>query len=41
MPKVNGKRYAYTSAGRAAAKKAAKRSGKKMTNMKKKPGRRK
>lgn len=30
MPKVNGKEYAYTKAGMAAAKKAAKKSGKKM-----------
>ena len=36
MPKVGGKHYAYTSAGRAAAKKAAKRSGKKVPNPRKK-----
>lgn len=36
MPKVGGKRYAYTAAGKAAAKKEAKRTGKKMTNSKKK-----
>lgn len=36
MPKVGGKRYAYTAAGKAAAKKEAKRTGKKMTNNKKK-----
>ncbi len=37
MPKVGGKHYAYTAAGRSAAKKAAKRSGKKVTNARKKP----
>ena len=36
MPKVGGKHYAYTSAGRSAAKKAAKRSGTKVTNTRKK-----
>ena len=41
MPKVGGKHYAYTSAGRAAAKKAAKRSGKMVTNTRKKPSGRK
>ena len=41
MPKVGGKHYAYTSAGRAAAKKAAKRGGKKVTNARKKPSGRK
>jgi len=37
MPKVGGKHYAYTAAGRSAAKKAAKRSGKKVTETRKKP----
>jgi hypothetical protein len=36
MPKVGGKEYAYTKAGMAAAKAAAKKSGKKMTKAKKK-----
>jgi len=31
MPNVNGKKFPYTKAGMAAAKKAAKKSGKKMT----------
>ena len=31
MPKVGGKHYSYTKAGMAAAKAAAKKSGKKMT----------
>lgn len=31
MPKVNGKSYSYDKAGMAAAKKAAKKTGKKMT----------
>ena len=35
MPKVNGKKYPYTSKGKTAAKKAAKRSGKKVTHSKK------
>ena len=35
MPKVGGKHYSYSSKGRAAAKKEAKRTGKKMTNTKK------
>jgi hypothetical protein len=30
MPKVNGKKYSYTKTGVAAAKKAAKKTGKKM-----------
>jgi hypothetical protein len=36
MPKVGGKHYSYTSAGMAAAKKESKRTGKPMTNVKKK-----
>jgi len=36
MPKVGSKHYSYTKAGMAAAKKEAKRTGKKMTNVKKK-----
>jgi hypothetical protein len=36
MPRVGGKEYSYTKAGMAAAKKAAKKSGKKMTSAKKK-----
>jgi hypothetical protein len=36
MPKVGGKSYSYTPAGMAAAKAAAKKSGKKMTSAKKK-----
>ena len=35
MIKVGGKHYAYTKAGKAAAKKEAKRSGRKMTNTRK------
>jgi hypothetical protein len=35
MPKVNGKSYPYTTKGKAAAKKAATKSGKKMKSMKK------
>ena len=35
MPKVNGKKYPYTSSGKAAAKKARKRSSKKATRTKK------
>ena len=35
MPKVGKKHYPYTSKGRAAAKKAAKSTGKKMTKKKK------
>ena len=35
MPKVGGKHYSYSAKGRAAAKKEAKRTGKKMTNTKK------
>ncbi len=31
MPKVGGKHYSYSKAGKAAAKKAAARTGKKMT----------
>ena len=31
MPNVNGKKYPYTAKGMAAAKKEAKKSGKKMT----------
>lgn len=36
MPNVNGKEFPYTKAGMTAAKKAAKKSGKKMTTAKKK-----
>ena len=36
MPIVGGKKYSYTAAGRAAAKREAKRTGKKMTGNKKK-----
>ncbi len=36
MPKVGGKKYSYTAAGRAAAKRESKRTGKKMTGNKKK-----
>tara|TARA_R110002012_G_scaffold127534_1_gene279804 strand:+ start:284 stop:397 length:114 start_codon:yes stop_codon:yes gene_type:complete len=36
MPKVAGKKYPYTPKGMAAAKKAAKTSGTKMTKVKKK-----
>ena len=35
MPMVGGKKYPYTKAGKAAAKKAAEKSGKKMTMAKK------
>jgi hypothetical protein len=35
MPMVNGKKYAYTKKGMAQAKKAAKKTGKKMTKKKK------
>ena len=35
MPKVGKKHYAYTPSGRAAAQKAAKATGKKITNNKK------
>ena len=35
MPKVNGKKYSYTAKGKAAAKKAAAKSGKKMKTVKK------
>ena len=35
MPKVGGKHYSYSAKGRAAAKKEAKRTGKKMANTKK------
>jgi len=35
VPKVGGKHYAYTKAGKAAAKKEAKRSGRKMTSTRK------
>ena len=35
MPKVGGKHYAYTKTGKAAAKKEAKRSGRKVTNTRK------
>ena len=35
MPKVNGKSYPYTTKGKAAAKKAAAKSSKKMMSMKK------
>ena len=36
MPKVGKKHYSYTSKGRAAASKEAKRTGKKVTNKRKK-----
>ena len=36
MPEVNGKKYSYTKSGMAAAKKAAKKSGKKVKYKKKK-----
>ena len=36
MPKVDGKHYSYTKAGMAAAKKEAKRTGKKITKKTKK-----
>ncbi len=35
MPKVGSKHYSYTKKGRAAAKAAARRTGKKVTNTKK------
>mgnify|MGYP003648778932 CR=1 FL=1 len=35
MPKVGKKHYSYTTKGRAAAKAASKRTGKKVTNKKK------
>ena len=35
MPMVNGKKYSYTKKGTASAKKAAKKSGKKMSYKKK------
>ena len=38
MPKVGGKKYPYTAAGRSAAKRASKRTGKRMTQNKKKKG---
>jgi hypothetical protein len=34
MPKVGGRKFSYTKAGKAAAKKYAKRTGKKMTKSK-------
>ena len=36
MPKVGKKKYPYTKKGKSAAKKAAKRTGKKMTKRKRK-----
>lgn len=36
MPKVGKRKFPYTAKGRAAAKKASKRTGKKMTNTKRK-----
>tara|TARA_Y100001956_G_scaffold82824_1_gene105957 strand:- start:1869 stop:1988 length:120 start_codon:yes stop_codon:yes gene_type:complete len=36
MPKVGKKHYPYTAKGKAAARKASKRTGKKMTNTRKK-----
>ena len=36
MPKVGGRKFAYTSAGKAAAKRYASKTGKKMTGNKKK-----
>jgi len=36
MPKVGKRHYAYTAKGKAAAKKAAKLTGKKMTNTRRK-----
>ena len=36
MPKVGNKHYSYTNKGRKAAKAAAKRTGKKVTNARKK-----
>ena len=38
MPKVGGKKFSYTKAGKAAAKKYAKRTGKRMNKGKKKKG---
>ena len=35
MPKVGGKHFAYTAAGKAAAKRHASKTGKKLSNMKK------
>jgi hypothetical protein len=35
MPNINGKKFPYTAKGMAAAKKSAKKSGKKMTMAKK------
>jgi hypothetical protein len=35
MPKVGGKHFAYTKAGKAAAKKEAKNTGRRMTNTRK------
>jgi len=36
MPKVGRRRYPYTAKGKAAAKKAAKRTGRKVTNTRRK-----
>ena len=36
MPRVGKRHFAYTSKGRAAAKRAAKRTGRKMTNTRRK-----
>ena len=38
MPTVGGKKFAYTTAGRAAAKRYASKTGKKVTKPKKKKG---
>ena len=38
MPTVGGKKYPYTAAGQAAAKRASKRTGKPITKKKKKAG---
>ena len=38
MPKVGGKHFSYTTAGRAAAKRYSAKTGKKMTKKKKKSG---
>tara|TARA_R100000278_G_scaffold109015_1_gene85921 strand:- start:1631 stop:1750 length:120 start_codon:yes stop_codon:yes gene_type:complete len=38
MPKVGGKKFSYTKAGKTAAKKYAKRTGKKMTKTKTRKG---
>lgn len=38
MPSVGGRKFAYTGAGRAAAKRYAKKTGKKVTKDKKKRG---